>query len=101
MRKTLLLALVIVLATVATVMAAGERTGKQVFDDFCLACHETGMMDAPIYRSPDFDDRIKEKGFDKMLENAMNGLDDMPEKGECEDCTKAEIKAAIKLSKGC
>jgi cytochrome c5 len=40
--------------------------------------------------------RAPESGvIGQLLKDAIAGVDDMPAKGGCSDCTEAEIKAAI------
>jgi len=79
------------------VFAKGHRSGEQIWDEVCLGCHDTGMMDAPLAGSAAFKDRLAKKGMDKLVENAIKGLNDMPPMGSCGDCSEAEIRAAIKF----
>lgn len=98
MKKMTVLALVVVFALAVSiqVFAMGHRSGEQIWEEVCLGCHDTGMMDAPLGGSGEFKDRLAKKGMDKLVENAMNGLDEMPVKGSCTDCSEKEIRAAIK-----
>jgi cytochrome c5 len=99
MRKLTVLAVVILfaLAVSAQGFAKGHRSGEQLWEDVCLGCHDTGMMDAPLGGSGEFKDRLAKKGMDKLVENAMKGINDMPVKGSCTDCSESEIRAAIKF----
>ena len=99
MRKLTALAIVMVFALSISVhvFAKGHRTGEQVWEEVCLGCHDTGMMDAPLGGSGEFKDRLAKKGMDKLVENAMKGLDEMPAMGSCNDCSESEIRAAIKF----
>jgi len=98
MRKLTVLVIVAVLAlsVSALALASGHRSGAQLWETVCIGCHDTGMMDAPLAGSAEFKNRLDKKGLDKLVENAMNGLDEMPPKGSCNDCSEAEIRAAIK-----
>ena len=102
MRKHLVVAAVLLaaLALCVTAYAGAKRDIKDMFMATCYGCHDSGMMDAPIAFSSDFTDREKAKGFDKLVENAMKGLDDMPAKGSCGDCTRDEIKALTRYMLG-
>lgn len=82
-------------------LAAKDRSGKEVFKFICYECHESGALDAPIPDSADFDDRLKNAGsIKKLIENAINGVDEMPSMGGCDKCTEGEIGAAVRFMFG-
>jgi cytochrome c5 len=77
-------------------VASGPRSGSDVYGTYCVACHGTGAMGAPkLGDSAVWKSRLA-KGFDTTLSNAINGLNMMPPKGTCSDCSDAEISNAIK-----
>jgi cytochrome c5 len=71
----------------------GPRSGQQVYQAACFACHGTGALGAPK-SADDWSPRIA-KGKDVLLEHALNGFNAMPPKGTCMDCSEDEISAAI------
>lgn len=75
------------------------RTGEQVFNGACTACHSMPIANAlgapPAFNKTAWAKRLK-KGFSATLKNALNGLNAMPAKGNCLDCSDDEIAAAIK-----
>ncbi|MEH6563699.1 MAG: c-type cytochrome [Halopseudomonas sp.] len=76
----------------------GPRTGEEVFGKFCTACHGTGVLGAP--KSGDasaWQARLDSHGgdFDALLQSAINGLNAMPPKGTCADCSDEELLNAI------
>lgn len=75
---------------------SGSRTGKEVYDQHCFACHATGVQDAPLVGSDAWDERIA-KGKQTLLENTRNGFSDglMPPMGTCVTCTDEEFWASI------
>ncbi|WKE67527.1 c-type cytochrome [Gallaecimonas kandeliae] len=75
---------------------SGPRTGQQVYQGACFACHGTGALGAPKVHTADWDPRVA-KGMDVLLGHALNGFNAMPPKGTCGDCSEAEIKAAIEF----
>jgi cytochrome c5 len=78
-------------------VAAGPRTGKQLYDTKCMACHASGVAGAPkLGDSVVWGDRVNAKGLDGLFNSAWNGINAMPPKGTCNDCTEDEIKSAIK-----
>jgi len=71
----------------------GPRSGEQVYQAACFACHGTGALGAPK-SADDWAPRIA-KGKDTLLDHALNGFNAMPPKGTCMDCSEDEISAAI------
>ncbi|ASM55404.1 MULTISPECIES: cytochrome c5 family protein [Pseudoalteromonas] len=71
----------------------GPRSGEQVYQASCFACHGTGALGAPK-SADDWSPRLA-KGNDVLLDHALNGFNAMPPKGTCMDCSEDEISAAI------
>ncbi|MBB3169696.1 cytochrome c5 [Simiduia aestuariiviva] len=81
-------------APVAAV-ASGPRTGEQVYSTKCVTCHGTGAAGAPkMGDAGQWAPRLAQ-GMDSLYANAINGLNGMPAKGLCMDCSDDEIKAAV------
>lgn len=74
-------------------VAAGPRSGKELYDTKCMACHAVGVAGAPKFG--EWSARVDERGMDGLFNNAWNGINAMPAKGTCGDCSEDEIKAAI------
>ncbi len=74
--------------------AGGARSGEDVYNASCTACHGAGVLGAPKPASADWKPRL-EKGMETLLDHAINGFNAMPPKGTCMDCSDDEIKAAI------
>ena len=75
--------------------AAGPRSGADVYNASCSACHAVGVLGAPkLQVAADWQPRM-EKGFDQVWKNAVNGIKAMPPMGTCGDCTEDDIKSAI------
>ena len=83
-------------AGAAAAVASGPRSGADVYGTYCAACHGTGAMGAPKLGDKGAWDSRLAKGFDTALANAINGINMMPAKGTCADCSDEEIGAAIK-----
>lgn len=82
-------------AGAAAAAASGPRSGADVYGSYCAACHGTGALGAPkIGDNGAWGDRMA-KGMSKTLANAINGINAMPAKGGCGDCSDEEIEAAI------
>jgi cytochrome c5 len=98
MRKALLLvmALGIVVSTVAAANAAkAARTGKQVYESVCIACHGTGAAGAPKFGDKVWVELEKKEGLKELVKDAIKGERAMPAKGGCTDCSDTEIRAAV------
>ena len=78
------------------VAAPGERSGIDVYNQHCFACHATGLQDAPLVGHEAWNERLA-KGRVTLLENTRNGFNNglMPPMGTCMTCTDTEFWAAI------
>ncbi|WP_158675368.1 c-type cytochrome [Thiohalobacter thiocyanaticus] len=80
--------------------AAGDaggaaRSGSDVYNNFCIACHGSGVAGAPKTGDEAAWAPRADKGMDGLLETATNGLNAMPPKGTCADCSADELRGAI------
>jgi cytochrome c5 len=83
-------------APVGPAVAAGPRSGKDIYTGACTACHAVGVLGAPKTQvAAEWQPRLDEKGYDQVWKNAVNGIGAMPAMGACGDCTEDDIKAAI------
>jgi len=74
---------------------AQPKTGEQVYNSNCVACHGTGAAGAPKFGdAAAWAPRIA-KGMDALLSSATNGLNAMPPKGLCMTCSTDELRGAI------
>jgi cytochrome c5 len=79
----------------AGAVAAGPRSGADVYNGSCMACHATGAAGAPkLGDKAAWAPRFKQ-GLDTLLNHAVNGIRAMPPKGTCGDCSDAELQGAI------
>ena len=75
---------------------AEPRTGEQVYTASCGACHTAGVSGAPkMGDAADWTARLDAKGLEMLYSNAINGINAMPPKGLCMDCSDDEIHGAI------
>ena len=82
-------------AAAAPVAAGGARSGQDVYQSTCFACHGTGAAGAPkLGDAAAWAPRISQ-GMDTLLNNAINGLRAMPPRGTCGNCSDDDLKAAI------
>ena len=82
-------------AVVATAASSGPRSGEDIYTGKCAACHATGAANAPKFKdNAAWAPRIA-KGLETLYTNAINGINTMPAKGLCMDCSDDEIKASV------
>lgn len=82
-------------AEAAAAAASGPRSGADIYNASCVACHGPGVLGAPkLQDAADWGPRM-EKGFDTVWQNALNGIGGMPPMGTCGNCSDDDIKAAI------
>lgn len=74
----------------------GPRTGEQVYQGACFACHGTGALDAPKKGDAAWKPRLAQ-GLDVLKKHAIEGIRSMPPRGTCADCSDDEILDAIKF----
>lgn len=82
-------------ASAAPVAAGGARSGEDIYNGKCAACHGSGVLGAPKFGTSEMTERLDAKGMETLLNHAINGFNAMPPKGTCADCSDDEIKSAI------
>ena len=76
---------------------AAAAPGKQVFDSACMACHATGVANAPkLGDQAAWAPRIKQ-GMDTLVQSALKGKGAMPPKGGNASLSDADVRAAIEF----
>ncbi|MCU7554788.1 c-type cytochrome [Alteromonas sp. ASW11-19] len=74
----------------------GAMSGEDVYNQACVACHGAGVLGAPkLQVAADWQPRLDERGLDGIWQNALDGINAMPPRGTCGQCSDDEIKAAI------
>lgn len=79
----------------ATAASAGPRSGADIYNGMCMACHGTGAAGAPKVGDKAAWDARFAQGMDTLLANAVNGIRAMPPMGTCGDCSDDELKGAV------
>jgi len=79
----------------AAPVASGPRSGADVYTASCSACHGTGAAGAPKMGDTAAWAPRTAKGLDTLLTNAINGINGMPPRGLCMDCSDDELKEAV------
>lgn len=81
----------------AGAVAAAARSGEDVYNGACMACHATGAAGAPMVGDADAWAPRVAKGIDALYASGVNGVagTSMIARGGCGDCSDEEIHAAV------
>jgi len=76
-----------------------SSTGSEVYQGSCATCHGGGFK-GWMTGAPEVGDKaawkpLIAKGVDAMTAFSINGVNKMPAKGGCYQCSDAQIKSAI------
>jgi cytochrome c5 len=73
-----------------------KNPGQVIYEQYCMVCHRDGVAGAPKFRNAEeWGLRSSKKNIEALTASAIKGLNAMPAKGTCQDCSDADIKAAI------
>jgi len=88
------------LAPIGSVVAVDKtvapiaRTGEEVYGAVCTSCHASGVLDAPKLEKAAWTERAA-NGLKSLLDNAINGINQMPARGGDPSLTDQEMTDAI------
>ncbi|GGE66427.1 cytochrome c [Streptosporangium jomthongense] len=82
-------------AATETASSSGARSGSEVYDAVCMACHTTGAAGAPVIGDAGAWAPRIDQGMETLMNHALNGFNAMPAKGGCASCPDEEIEAAV------
>lgn len=81
----------------AAAAPAGAAAGEAIYNKACIACHAAGVAGAPkLGDAAAWEPRIA-KGIDALMQSALNGLNAMPPRGTCMDCSDEDLRHAIEF----
>lgn len=87
---------VILAAAVTALMSVGAQAEAPAkYAASCFACHGTGAAGAPMTGDATAWETRMAKGMDTLVKNATNGINAMPPRGLCMDCSADEFKELI------
>jgi len=81
----------------STVMAHADRAVDEIYPRSCGVCHAAGVAGAPkTGDAAAWQARADAKGgIDNLIGSVKVGLNAMPPRGMCNDCTDSEYKTLI------
>ena len=71
----------------------GEIDGAGIYNNVCMACHETGAAGAPVRGDEAAWAERTEQGFATLLDHAINGIGAMPARGGNPNLSDEEMEA--------
>ena len=74
---------------------AGGRSGQAVYDAACQLCHAAGVGGAPVLGDAAAWGARADKGMDELMAVTLNGINAMPPRGACMDCSDDELQSAV------
>lgn len=72
-----------------------DMTGEQVYNAVCTNCHGSGALGSPKYKDAALWAPRIAKGWDTLLNHALNGFNKMPARGGEPDLTDIEVARGI------
>ena len=88
----------ILLITISGSVFAAD--GKAIYNKACVTCHNgpaaAAMKSPAAHDAGQWAPRLA-KGMDALVASVTNGLNAMPPKGMCNDCSADDFKAAIEF----
>lgn len=81
----------------ATTVAAAGRSGEEVYNQSCAMCHAAGVAGAPVVGDQEAWAPRIDKGMEQLMESAFNGLNAMPPRGTCGNCSDEELRASVEF----
>jgi cytochrome c5 len=73
-----------------------KEPGQATYEQYCIVCHRDGLAGAPKFHDAnDWKPRMSGRTIDELVASSVKGLNAMPAKGTCVECTDDDLKAAI------
>lgn len=71
-------------------------SAEAIYTRYCAACHRTGLAGAPIFRNTEqWKPRLDKKSLEELTATAVKGINAMPAKGTCNQCSEEDIRRSI------
>lgn len=75
--------------------SGAEKSGKEVYETVCAACHASGVLNAPKFGDKDAWAKRIAEGQEKLTADAMNGVRQMPPRGGNPGLSDTEFARAV------
>lgn len=74
---------------------ANAHPGKATYNEACISCHNPGISGAPRLGDPDAWQPRAAKGRQALVNSTINGMNNMPAKGMCWQCSDEDLGLAV------
>lgn len=74
---------------------ATDDYSKELYEIYCTACHAVAASGAPQAFTSEWD-KLVNKGFNTLVNNAINGIGNMPPMGTCTECSAEDLEDIIR-----
>lgn len=83
--------------TLSGALVADEpRSGEEVYNTACVACHATALLNAPKPNDAAAWEPRLAQGMDTVMKHTIEGFNGtMPPRGTCFACSDEELRAAV------
>jgi cytochrome c5 len=83
--------------TATAINTGSPRSGRQVYEYKCSACHDKNTQGAPMPGDNYEWSARYQKGLDVLINHTLDGFNQglMPSRGGCKDCNEQELTNAI------
>lgn len=75
--------------------SSATRSGEEIFNGVCTACHTTGVLEAPKLGDKTAWELRMANGFDALLASAIKGKGNMPAKGGDASLSDDDVQATV------
>ncbi len=76
-------------------VSAEPLSGEAVYDQFCSVCHTAGVAGAPKFADNAIWEPRIAKGMEVLMNSTLYGINAMPARGGCIDCSDDELNNAV------
>jgi cytochrome c len=74
-----------------------ETKAEKMYNDACKLCHGSDKMGAPVVGDVEAWNKVTQKGVEKVVHNAIDGMGGMPPKGGFENFTNSEVQMIVEF----
>lgn len=79
-----------------SIIKTKKKPGQVVYENHCIVCHRDGLAGAPkFHNEKEWKPRLSGRTIDDLVASSIKGLNAMPAKGTCNECSDADLKNAI------
>jgi cytochrome c5 len=72
------------------------KQGQTIFEQHCTVCHRDGLVGAPkLHNEKDWKPRLAGRTIKDLVASSIKGLNAMPARGTCTECSDSDLEAAI------